>query len=933
MSNALTNKVLLIGWDAADWKIITPLMDAGEMPNLARLVDQGVMGNLSTLNPVLSPMLWTSIATGKRAYKHGIHGFAEPDPGSGAVRPITSLSRKCRAIWNILQTQGKQSNVVGWWPSNPVEPISGTMVSNLFHKVEGSALKKVPLADGSVHPQRLQENLEKVRIAPWEIDPEMLLAFVPGAASVDQEHDRRLSSVAKILAECASVHAAATALMQLEPWDFMGVYFDAIDHFCHGFMRYHPPRLEWVDEEDYELYKDVVNGGYRFHDLMLGAYMELAGDDTTIMIVSDHGFHPDHLRPRELPNEPAGPAEEHRQFGIIAASGPGIKKDDLVFGASLLDVTPTILALMGLPVGRDMDGKPLVNMFDVPVSVDYVDSWDAVPGDDGGHSLTRPPDAVDTQAALQQLVDLGYIEKPDEKIEIAVAHTVRELRYNLARDYIDARHYPEAIEILTGLWEEFDDESRFGVKLFECYLALDWTEQAAETLDKIVERKEQYSKVAALELERYEKENENRRPEDISDDERRRLNKLSKKAGVNFDTLNFFRGNLLFSQKRYEDALQAYEECMAVQLHNRPGLYRMLGETSLKLKRWKTAEQWYSKMLELDPVNAQARVGLAASQLPRRQNRAALDNAMAAVGMVYHFPQAHHLAGIALHRLGRIKDAVNALNVAVAQNPVFPAAHARLAKIYENRLKNSEKAAWHFGQAKDAKQRIRNFLKAGVLPTPNEMEMDGKAVASIGEIGRQAARTEMADDTIVIVSGLPRSGTSMLMQMLAAGGYPVLTDDQRPADVSNRRGYFELEVVKQLLNQNYSWLMDSQGKAVKVIAQLLPSLPSGHNYRIIFMERPLTEVVASQRTMLREMGKSDGTRGEKRLAQTFVQQIEQIGELLAAHPDHIEVMSVSYHDVLAEPEAIARKINHYLGGRLDVEAMVGAVAPELRNQR
>ena len=86
----MNRKVLLIGWDAADWKVINPLMDAGKMPNLEKLVNQGVKGNLSTLYPMLSPMLWTSIATGKRAHKHGIHGFSEPDPQSGCVRPITN---------------------------------------------------------------------------------------------------------------------------------------------------------------------------------------------------------------------------------------------------------------------------------------------------------------------------------------------------------------------------------------------------------------------------------------------------------------------------------------------------------------------------------------------------------------------------------------------------------------------------------------------------------------------------------------------------------------------------------------------------------------------------------------------------------------------------------------------------------------------------
>ena len=117
-------RVLLIGWDAADWKVIMPLVDAGKMPNLARLIEEGICGNMATLQPVLSPMLWTSIATGKRPYKHGIHGFSEPDPVSGGIRPVTNLSRKTKAVWNILNQSGLNTITIGWWPSNPVEELS-----------------------------------------------------------------------------------------------------------------------------------------------------------------------------------------------------------------------------------------------------------------------------------------------------------------------------------------------------------------------------------------------------------------------------------------------------------------------------------------------------------------------------------------------------------------------------------------------------------------------------------------------------------------------------------------------------------------------------------------------------------------------------------------------------------------------------------------
>jgi predicted AlkP superfamily phosphohydrolase/phosphomutase len=152
--NTPSRRVLLIGWDAADWKAITPLLDGGKMPNLAKLIEGGIMGNLSTIQPVLSPMLWTSIATGKRAYKHGIHGFSEPDPVSGKIRPVTNLSRKTKAVWNILNQNSLNTVTIGWWPSNPAEELSrGVMVSNDYQRSTGPNPKKWPMKDGTVHPK------------------------------------------------------------------------------------------------------------------------------------------------------------------------------------------------------------------------------------------------------------------------------------------------------------------------------------------------------------------------------------------------------------------------------------------------------------------------------------------------------------------------------------------------------------------------------------------------------------------------------------------------------------------------------------------------------------------------------------------------------------------------------------------------------------
>jgi predicted AlkP superfamily phosphohydrolase/phosphomutase len=274
-----SRRVLLVGWDAADWKVINPLMDAGKMPNVQRLVENGAMGHIATLHPPLSPMLWTSIATGKRPFKHGIHGFSEPTPDGRGIQPVTNLSRKSKALWNILNQQDLRSVVIGWWPSHPAEPVDGVMVSDHYHRASRPLDQGWPLLANAVHPTELAETLADLRMHPDLLTPEMLEPFIPLAREIDQDKDKRLAGCMKTLAECVSIHSAATWLLDNQPWDFFAVYYDAIDHFCHGFMRYHAPRQSWIGERDFELYSNVVSMAYQFHDQMLGMLLKKAGED------------------------------------------------------------------------------------------------------------------------------------------------------------------------------------------------------------------------------------------------------------------------------------------------------------------------------------------------------------------------------------------------------------------------------------------------------------------------------------------------------------------------------------------------------------------------------------------------------------------------------------------------------------------------------
>ena len=186
------------------------------------------------------------------------------------------------------------------------------------------------------------------------------------------------------------------------------------------------------------------------------------------------------------------------------------------------------------------------------------------------------------------------------------------------------------------------------------------------------------------------------------------------------------------------------------------------------------------------------------------------------------------------------------------------------------------------------------------------------------------------NELITVVSGLPRSGTSMLMQMLAAAGYPCLTDGVRGADADNPRGYFEYEKVKWL-RRDYSWLPEAKGKAVKIIVQLIPFLPSQFSYQVIFMERDISEVLASQRKMLQRQGKSGGNLSDAQLHQIFERQVLEVKQMLVQRD--IPTLDVAYSAALQYPMKVAERIQAFLIESLDVGAMAAAIDPNLHRQR
>ena len=188
---------------------------------------------------------------------------------------------------------------------------------------------------------------------------------------------------------------------------------------------------------------------------------------------------------------------------------------------------------------------------------------------------------------------------------------------------------------------------------------------------------------------------------------------------------------------------------------------------------------------------------------------------------------------------------------------------------------------------------------------------------------------------IVVVSGLPRSGTSMMMKMLSAAGLPIVTDEVRSADDDNPKGYFEYDKTTQLRSDS-SWICDARGKVVKIVAQLIPELPietedKPVQYRVVFMERDLDEVLASQHTMLNQQGRKGANLEPSRLAGVFKDQLQKVHHFIQER--NIPCLVVRHAHAIQEPSSVAESVNNFIGGSLDVDAMAAVVDPTLYRER
>jgi hypothetical protein len=617
----MANRLLLVGWDAADWSILHPLIDAGEMPALRRIVEAGASGQLLGTQPLVPVAQWTTIATGKRPWQHRVCHPIERITGANQAVPVTAARRRSRVVWEMLAQAGKRSLIVGWPATHGGRTENTVLVSDRYAQPTAApGIKPWPPAlPGTYWPEGIGAQLDRWRVSPEDVQADVVSLCIPEWKQINQKRDRRLGQLRVFLAADFSHQAAMMTLLAGGKWDFAAVHFPALGALSRLFLPYHGARPNWVPEAEFGLYHNVIRGACRLLDQMLGRLVQAAGNDASVLIVSAHGV------ARHLLPPIRGGANDHEAWksphGIFGACGPGWAGDALVVGATVLDVAPTILTWFGQPIGDDMEGRVLVEGFVKSPEVTRVPTWEPAP------SVASPP--ADEAA-----------EPSDNPKAAAILR--RESDWNLAQSYLDAGRCKEVLPVLERLFRGFPERLELGHALFQCQLTLRKFAEAAETLEVLLE---------AL-------------PAGIWP--------LLSRA-----ELSLARGDVREARSRVEEARALHPA--------QPDVLRRLGLLFLRLRDWNVLADLAKQALKLDDNDPLAWLGLAEAQLRKRLPAEAEAAALRAIGLNYYLSDAHFVLARALLAQGKWQRARDAMQTLLQLQPSNRAAAAYVKRMETNR--------------------------------------------------------------------------------------------------------------------------------------------------------------------------------------------------------------------------------------------------------
>jgi len=360
--------VIVLGLDAADWSLLDDYIARGVMPNLGRLAAEGTSGHLKTLSPALSPLIWTTMMTGTSPLEHGILDFVQFNPVTGQKEPITSSERRAPALWNMATAAGKSSAVFGLWATFPAEAVDGLVVSDRLFTF---LYKESAPPGGIVFPaDREAWARDGLTRAEREVNYDALHAYLPWlgeadyrkVAESDDPYSQPVSALRRMLIETTVYGDLSLQWIRERKPDVAVVYFQSTDTIGHVFAPYAPPRQASIPQDDYDRYSGVPERFFRALDQRIGQYRDAAAAvGGVLMIVSDHGFYWGEGRPTKLSSvATASAAKWHAPQGIYLLWGRGVPaKAGHGAQGDVQQVAATVLAVAGLPPGRDVNGEPL----------------------------------------------------------------------------------------------------------------------------------------------------------------------------------------------------------------------------------------------------------------------------------------------------------------------------------------------------------------------------------------------------------------------------------------------------------------------------------------------------------------------------------------------------------------------------------------------
>ena len=486
-------RVMVLGLDGMDPQTIDAMMAEGKLPNFARMRQEGAYGRLQSAHPLLSPVIWTTVATGKTPDQHGIGHFVAVSP-SGESLPVTSRMRKVKAIWNVMSDKGRKVAAVGWWATWPAESVKGAIVSDhtCYHFLfpQGHEARTDP--QGVTHPPELFAKVQPLVRRPTDVTFDEASAFIHVSKEEFEKpfsFDDDVSHFKWALATADSYRRIGLKLWKEDDPDLLLTYIEATDSVAHLFGHlFRAQGLSGELAEQQKRFGDAVEAMYVHADKILGEYMAAMDGDTTLIVLSDHGFELGALQDDPTKTRDMRRVSErfHREQGILYMYGRGVKAGGRIDQAKLVDVVPTILALSGLPRASDMPGRALAEVLTRPIPGPQVASYETGAAAAGTGSVDAN---VDPQI-MERLKSLGYVgdAPPSGAPPVGGEPTTRSPQgeRNIAGLLFEQGKHQEAADAYRRLVEQDPDDPTLRTSLAGALGALGRYDEAMKELDAAI---------------------------------------------------------------------------------------------------------------------------------------------------------------------------------------------------------------------------------------------------------------------------------------------------------------------------------------------------------------------------------------------------------------------------------------------------------------